>query len=142
MPEVDISVVGDKKLEKKFRRLALKDQKKVTRKAMRDGAKRAKGRIVDNIKADDLIDSGNMLNAFQKTKIRSQTGKSRSIIRIGPLMPTRDELNIDANDKFYYPAALEKRFRFMKNAIDKFRVSEIKQIGRDIGLGIQRLAKR
>ena len=141
MPDIDISVLGDKELERRFKRYPIQTQKKVLRPALRKGAKRSKNRIVDNIKADDLIYSGNMLTAFSKTKIRSQSS-SRNLIRIGPVLPTRDEFKISATDKFFYPAVLEKRFHFMRNAIDKFKNQEYRELARDIGAGLKGLLKQ
>ena len=41
MPDIDISVLGDKELERRFKRYPIQTQKKVLRPALRKGAKRS-----------------------------------------------------------------------------------------------------
>jgi HK97 gp10 family phage protein len=144
---VDISILGDKDLERKLSRIADKGQRKVVRAAMRKAATRARKRIVQNIQREGLIDTGRMMQAFKKTKIASASN-NRNMIRIGPRLPTRSELGIDADAKGYYPTALEFGYAlrpatpFIRPAIDDHKDDEIKAIGSDIGKGIEREVRR
>lgn len=140
MPTISLS--GDKELNRVFKRLEAKTQKKIVRKAIRNGAKRAKARIVSNIKSRGLIKSGRMLSGFERAKIRSASRNPRKTIRIGPELPSRADLNIDPADKSYYPYALEKRKPFIRPAIDDHLNSEFRTIGREIGSGIESEASR
>jgi HK97 gp10 family phage protein len=144
---VDISILGDKLLEKKLSGLADKGQRKVVRAAMRKAATRARKRIVQNIQREGLAKTGTMMQAFKKTKIKSASN-NRNMIRIGPELPTRAALGIDADAKGYYPIALEYGYArrpatpFIRPAIDNHKDEEFKIIGRDIGKGIEREARR
>jgi len=143
---VDISILGDKDLERKLSRIADKGQRKVVRAAIRKAATRARKRIVQNIQREGLVDTGRMMQAFKKTKIVSASN-NRNMIRVGPRLPTRSELGIDADAKGYYPTALEFGYAlrpatpFIRPAIDEHKDEEIKVIGSDIGKGIEREAR-
>ena len=147
MPAVDISFLGDKELEKNLEKLVDKTQKKIARQAIRKGAKRTQKRIVANIERLGLVDSGVLLNAYKNAKIRSGSNKS-SFIRIGPVNPTREELGISPDDKYYYPFAVEfghkgaKAKPFIRPAVDEHYRDEVIEIGKDIGKGIEREAKK
>lgn len=135
---VDISMLGMPELERKFRKMILKDQKAVTRSALRKSSTRNKKKVVANIKLLGLIDTGTMYNAFRSAKNVSQSNH-RQIIRIGVPLPYRKDLNIDPDDKFYYPTALEYGgHSFIRTAVDNGKDSEIRQIGNDIGKGIEK----
>jgi len=144
--QVDISMIGDEVLQRRLSNLVGKTQKKIVRQALRKEAKETKKRIVSNIKILGLIDSGTMLQAYQNTKVRSTS--KRNFIRLGPENPKRDELGIRANDKYYYPYAVEfghagaKAHPFIRPAVDEYKTSSIKSIGRDIGSGIEREGRK
>ncbi len=135
-------MIGDKELMEKLQSQLPRVAKKITRKALRQGAKRAASRIVANIKKHDLVNTRNMLNAFERVKIRSSSRNPRKLIRIGPELPSREELDIDPDDEFYYPMAVEKNIPFMKPAIDDHKNAEFREIGREIGAGIERESKK
>jgi len=100
MAAIDISIFGDKKLEKQFKKLDLKLQKKTIKKALRDSAK-----IVKNTaKARVGVRSGKLKKSL---KVRTEKGLKRGQFGIVVVTGTREELNIDADDKYYYPAAVE-----------------------------------
>lgn len=96
---IDISILGDKKLTASFNKLALKTQKKFTRKALRAGAKV----VQQEYKARVPVDTGRL-----KRGIKVRAGKrSRRGISINIETPTRDKLGIEADDPYYYPAIIE-----------------------------------
>lgn len=144
---IDISVTGDKELQRILNRLPDKLQKKIARNAIRKSAKRARDRIVANIRKLNLIKTGRLLAAFEYAPIRSQSSTPRSLIRIGVGFPYREQLGISPDDKYFYPAALEfghpraPAYPFMRPAIDEHKQEEFATIGKDIGEGVIRAAK-
>jgi HK97 gp10 family phage protein len=144
MPVVNLRATGFDALEKRLHRVADKVQKTIVRGALRKEAKRASGRIAANITRLDLIDSGGMLMAFERAAIASTSKKG--FIRVGPKMPTREDLAIDADDPAYYPFAVEyghvgaPAHPFIRPAIDEHKDQSYKDIGEDIGKGIEREA--
>lgn len=145
---INISMLGDKELEKKLTRLADKAQKKIVRKPIRDASKRAKKRIINNIHKENLIDKGNLLAAFSKAKIRSASSNPRKLIRIGVEMPDRSALGISDSAKGYYPTVLEygsensKARPYIRPAIDEHINKERIIIGKQIGTGIENEFKK
>lgn len=148
MTAVNIGMIGDKALQRKLGRMVDRAQKKIVRSAIRKGAKRTHERIIQNIRRKDLIDSGDMLAAFQKTKIKSQSRKPRALIRIGPVWPERSDLGIHANDKYYYPMAVEfghgnvPAKPFVRPAINDHKDDERRAIAGDIRTGIMAEARK
>jgi HK97 gp10 family phage protein len=146
MSVVNITVFGDRDLERKLGKLVDRVQKTIVRQAIRKEAKKTKDRIVANIQRIDLIDTGTMVNAFQRSKIKAGSN-NRKIIRIGPEWPTRSELGIAPDDKFYYPTAVEyghpgaPAYPFVRPAVHEHKDRSITAIGNDIRDGIERAAK-
>lgn len=146
MPAVDLRILGDKELERAMNKLAAKTQKKVVRGALRKEATQTKKRVVANIGRLNLVDSGVMMGAFSKAKIRS-AGK-KTLIRIGVVAPERAALGIHASDKYYYPNAVEFGHDlaapkpFQRPAIDEHRGAAIARIARNIGAGIKKEARK
>lgn len=145
---IDISMVGDKALQKKFKRLEGVAQKRVIRKALRASAKRIKARVVAKVSGDPVgVQTGRYRQAIKAGKVKA-IPRSRGRIGLGIAMPLRSELGISPDDKHYFPAALEygsdtapARPHF-RPAVDEHKTEELRQIGRDIGDGIEREAKR
>lgn len=145
---IDISMIGDKALEKKFRRLEDKVQKRIVRKALRASAKRFKARVIENVSGFPVgVRTGRYRAAIKAGKVKA-IPRSRGRIGVGIPMPLRSELGISPDDKHYFPAALEygsdtapARPHF-RPAVDEHKSEELRQIGRDIGDGIEREAKR
>lgn len=147
MPMIDISLLGDRALERELARLPRVVQRRVVARAIRAAAYRVRSRIVANIDAGDLILSGRMRAAFSRAKVRQQS-HIRALIRIGPIWPTRAELGIAADDPWYYPTAVEfghsraPAHPFVVPAVDENRSEEIAILRREIGAGIKREAAR
>lgn len=143
---VDISMLGNRELERKLQKLSNQVQKKVVRPALRKEAKRAKDRVVSNIQTKGLVKTGKMLSAFQGSKIKAASRKN--FIRLGIENPTRQALGISPDDKFYYPYAVEfghpgaSPKPFIRPAIDDHKTKSISDIGRDIGSGIEREGRK
>lgn len=146
MPEIDIRMLGDLELDKILKRLPIAAQKKLVRQSLRSEAKEVKARIVQNIFKLNLIKTGVMLAAYQKAKVKSQG--NRNLIRLGVENPTRDDLGINPEDKFYYPYAVEfgggngPPKPFIRPAINDHKDKSIIDIGRDLGNRIEREARK
>lgn len=144
---VDIKILGRRDLERQMKKLVDKTQKKIVRQAIRAAAKRAKDRIVRNIRNEDLVLHHFMLAGFYNAKIKSSSRKPRELIRMGPEWPTRDQLGIAADDKYYYPMAVEMGHNnvpahpFVRPAMDEHRASELREMSGDIAKGILRESK-
>lgn len=100
---VDISLLGDKKLARTFARLPGSVQKKLTRKALRDGAK-----II--LRRARIYASGISKLLGRKLKVRALKRKDRSIFGAVVLTPTKAELGIPEDAKGYWPAHVELGF--------------------------------
>lgn len=147
-PVVDISMVGDKEVERMFAQLPDASQKKVVRPAFRKSAKRTKARIVTNLSGHPVTpQSGKLLAAMKRVKIRAMK-RSRARVGVVVPLPTREEVGISPEDKHYYPAAVEYGHsrapakRFIRNAVNDHEADELRMIGTDIGKGIEREARR
>ena len=152
VPKVDISMLGDKELQRKLNRLTGPKAKTVVRSAIRKSAKRAQRRMVANLSGNPVgVDSGRLLAAIKGAKVANAS--SRGTLYYGVPLPTREQLGIPKKDRGgkkagYYPVILEygtSRMAarpWMRPAIDDTADSEKAQIGRDIGKGIERLARK
>lgn len=134
---VDISVLGDKSLERKLGRLTDKTQKRLVRKALRRSGKRIWNRVLLN--ASGVVineDTGALVNALEETKPVSRS--SRGVLEIGFKWPTRAALGIPPTAKGYYPTALEYGTRkrpprpFVRRAVNANMDREIERIRREL----------
>lgn len=125
---VDLSVLGDRKLDRALRRLEIRVQKKIVRAVFREHArKRIRPRIVANLSGSPVgVDTGLLREAFSKAKIRASSRRPQELVRIGVVWPTRDELQIPADAKAYYPTAVEyghsgaPAYPYLRPAIDRY----------------------
>lgn len=139
--DFDISLFGDKQLQKKFKGLEKKIQKKILSKALRNAAKVVQA----SAKSKVPVDTGNLKRNIivRKEKLKASKGIG-IVVTIG----SRAKLGIDANDKSFYPAAVELGTKnksaqpYLRPAIQENRSRLIQQIGRELGKGIERLAKQ
>lgn len=145
----DISMTGDKALGEMFGKLPEKMQKKVARKAMKNAAEQIRTRLLINLSGRVLQEqTGELVSAFETAKVTTRLNKDGVVS--GVKLPERSKLGISAGEKWYYPMALEyggvrngKRFSahpFMRPAIDEQRDRLLRQIGKDIRVGITREA--
>ena len=96
---VSIDLVGDRKLQRAFSKLAGNVQKQYVRKALRAGAKE----IMPTVKARASVISPRLARGMKIRALR----RSRRRIGVRILTPTRDELGILAKDPHFWPAAQE-----------------------------------
>ena len=153
VPKVDISMLGDKELQRKLNRLTGPRAKAVVRQAIRKSVKRAQKRMVAKLSGAPVnVDTGRLRAAIGSNKI--ENASSRYVVYLGVPMPTREELGIAPSEKGYYPYSLEfgyvhgltgekiRAYPWIRPSIDETEDSEKAQIGRDIGKGIERLARK
>ena len=150
-PVFDISVLGDKQLEKALAALHPRLQKKVGRQAIKASAKRAKAKAIAFIP----VDTGRYRAAMEASPVKS-LGRSRVFIGWGPDLPERHLLGLSTKNKDpetgkrigYYPAFVEYGTRTMRaqapirRATNMIMKTEQRQIGVDIGKGIKREWKK
>lgn len=137
---VNISVLGDRALERKLSRLKAATQKKIVRKALRAAAKP----IRDDAKANAPVDEGDLRKNIKVRAMRRSRVRLGVIVRTG----TRDEMGIPADSNWYYPAIVEYGYDdvpanpYLRNALDKNRQQALRTMGAEISSGIDREARR
>lgn len=144
----DISMLGDEQLQKKLHRLTTTGQRRVVSSAIRKAGKRVHASVLQKLQGNPVkIRTGKLLAGMRQMRpIAGPTKRGR--IRWDIPMPYRELLEIDPGDKHYYPAAVEYGLdnvpphSYIRSTIDEDRAQEFAQIGRDIGVGIIREAKK
>lgn len=146
--EVSIAFLGDKDLQRQLNRLEKRSATKVVTQALRASAKRTKTRLIQNLSGDPVgVRTGELRRAFQGAKIRAGK-RRRGLIRLGIVVPSRDELGISASDPHFYPYAVEyghgavQARPYIRPAVDEHYDAEIAAIGRDIGKRITKAARK
>lgn len=123
---VDISMTGDKALQKKLKRLEFNLQKKI----VRNSISRAILPVRDKAKSLVPVDSG-LLRQSIKRKRSSRRGVASARIVTG----TQVELGIPLDAKGYYPAAIEygtskqPARSYLRAALSSLRTHVIKKTG-------------
>ena len=155
-PFVDISVLGDKALEKKLAALENKHQAAAVRSAFGKSGTRLKKAIVAAAPVRSDYEGkghppGMLKAALKATKLKSFS-KFGLIRRFWPL-PVRELLGIGPKEKHYWPAAVEYGHRrkgggrvppkaYIRGTVNRFQDAEIKRIGQDIGRWIEKKAAK
>lgn len=106
---INITLVGDKELEKALARLPQKLQKLVVTQAMMPGAELIRRTAMGLINIGPAKVKGGHLRDFLHIKTMSKKGFLGVQVRTG----TRRELGISSKDRYYYPAAVELGTDFM-----------------------------
>ncbi len=99
----DISVVGDKRLQRRMRGLTPKIQGKVLRPALRKTAKVA----LAPIKAAAPRRTGALAKGLKVRAVKGKRSRGGRRVGVGIHTPPRDKLGISPDDPYYYPAAIE-----------------------------------
>lgn len=145
-PLIDITVLGDKQLEKALAAMPAALQKKAVRPALREQAKRERGYIIENLSGKKVSpDTGAWLAGMKHAKIRALK-RSRTMMGYRVSYPTREELGIGPTDKYFYPAAVEyghtgnrgtvQAFRVVRDAVDEHARGDFPKIARRIRRGV------
>ena len=137
MADIDISILGDKKLQRQLIGLVPKLQKR----AFKDAAKRALVSVLADARRRVPVKSGRLKRSL---KIKPLKGGIGAIVSTG----TRKALRIDANDPYYYPAAIEYGTKgkdarpFLRPALLNRTEEVLRIFGRELGPAIERAAKK
>lgn len=130
---IDITMFGDKELQRKLDRLPSKLQKRVVKGA----AKKAAEPILAAAKARAPVRTGRHRDSM---KITTKSGRKEIGAQI--VTGTRKQLKIPADAKGYYPAAQEfGPHPHIRPALDAQRGAAIRIFGRELGPGIEREAR-
>lgn len=98
---IDISMLGDKKLQRDLNRLGVKIGKKILRQAMRAEQKTT----ASLIKQKAPVDTGAHRDHI---RVAAAKGQRRGYFGITIRTGTREELGIPQSDRGYYPIVLER----------------------------------
>ena len=144
---VDISLLGDKALSKKLRRLETKVQKKIVRKALRAGARPILASAKALVPYSEGLRRRSGKHLRDTLKLRAlKARKGRFGVQV--LTGTREELGIAANESGYYPLSLEygggnaPAQPYLRPALDMNRVRSTRIVHYTIRRGILQEARR
>lgn len=141
---IDISITGDKKLQRQLGKLDFALQRKIVRAA----ARKAMAPVRDRAKSYVPRETGELQKSI---KIRSRT--RRGISRIQVVTGTREQLGIDSNTPGYYPAAVEFGYTstggkqiaarpFLRRALGELKQVVITHFGAMVAAGIKAQVKK
>ena len=149
-PAVDITLLGDKSLERMLAALPRVSQKKAVRPALRACAKRLKADLLANISGPIIeIRTGRYRSAMVAERVHALK-RIRGLIGVAFDMPTRVALGISPEDKHYYPFALEygdSRRGLppkapIRRTVDEHKDVELRRIGTAVGKDIEKQARK
>lgn len=122
---IDIELLGDKALAKRFRRLEYRAQARIFRPAVREACRPllALARILVPVRTGNLKKS---------LKLRVASG-IRNAVGMRLETGTREDLGIDKDDKYFYPTVVEyKQQSYLRAAIDDDPDGTRRRIGQGI----------
>lgn len=96
---IDISQLGDARLQKRLDQLDKRVQKAIVRRGLRKAAKD----VLDSARANVAVDTGALRDGLAVKAVKPKRG----VFGLQVATPTRAELGIDAEAKGFYPAVLE-----------------------------------
>lgn len=99
-PNFDIRLLGDEELTRNLKRLDHEIQKKIAKRALREGAKP----MLETAKSLVPVRTGRLRDSL---KIKSYTASRGGYITADVKPGKREELGISKDDKHYYPSVLE-----------------------------------
>lgn len=143
---IDISVLGDKALVKKLNKLPGRVQKKVVRQAMRKAGKPILTEIKQAIGAIRV--TGVHTDLLRKNMKLKSVKRSRTQVGVIIVTPERNVLGINESGKSYWPANIELGTSktpaqpFIRDTVDRNRVTAMATIQRELGAGITREAMK
>lgn len=141
---VDISVLGDKVLSRRFNALASKMQAKILKKTFRVIAKDIKASANSRIPIGPSKEKGRHLKGALKVRVPK---KKKGLVSIEVQTPQREVIGVSPDDEFYYPSALElgsKKQReesFLRVGLDENRGAGLNKIKNAIRDGIKNASK-
>jgi len=146
---IDISMLGDKALARKLKRLEQKDAKKVVRDALKSEAKIVKRDVIAKVRSSAQSGPPSVhryREAIGKSKVKDL--RSRSLIGYAMWFPDRATLGIDPKDKHFFPAAFEyghgsvPAVPIFRPSIDEAKERRLSRITKSIRRNMERMAAR
>ena len=144
---VELILNGELRLLRLFKALPDRMRKKAISGPVREEAKKARLRIVGKITSEHLVVTGTYREAWRRTPVK-KSSRTRAIVRLGPIWPHRDTLDVMKGDKWYYPAAIEyghtgksgtvKPYPHARPAIDDTIDTNRRRLINDIRNGIEK----
>lgn len=137
---VDINMLGDKQLVKDLAKFDQKNQRRIARAALKKGA----APTLDLARQLVPVDRGKLKAALAIKPARGKRNRIGVEINTG----TREQLEIEPDDKFYYPSVVEYGSRnmpakpFMRPAFDRTKDEALTIVGDEMGKNIVRTLKR
>jgi len=98
---VDISLIGNKQMQRKLRRLGKLIQKKIVKKALREGARP----VLKSAQANAPVDTGLLKRSLKLRVLKTKRGGD--VFGVGVMTGSRDQLDIAPDDPYYSPTAVE-----------------------------------
>ncbi len=132
---IDIRLLGDNQLQRRFRRLPEKMQKQALRPALRKSATRIKKQITPQIP----VDTGELKKVFKGLRTTTQT--RRGVIK-GAIPQPSDARNAIALNVLEYGKANQPAKAIIRRTTDRMADEELKKIGDELGRKITELASR
>lgn len=156
-PLVDISILGDKVLERKLAALAGPKQNRATGRSLKKSATRLKRATVAKVSGGFFKEpTGNLLGALKDTKtkqIKARSARRHGIVGAVWLWPTRAALGLP-QDGGYYPTALEYGYihaksgthipakSYIRSTVNQNTSKEHAFLRREIGTQIERTFRK
>lgn len=133
--KVDISVLGDKEVQRHLERINIAMQKKIVKGALRKAAKPvlATARVL----CHEL--SGKLKRSLKIKAMRQRRGRFGTLISTG----TREQLGIPADEKYFYPAAVEyghdnvPAHSYLREAVDRNSAQTFATIASEVESGLR-----
>lgn len=139
---IDVTLLGDKELQRKLNHLARNVQRKVVRISM----KKAGNEILrPAIVAAVPVKTGALKAAMAKEQFKVLSGR-RTGVKLA--MPPRDRLAMDPNDKYYYPTHVEyghgnvPPHSYIRKPVDANANQWRNRVGQFMGTAIETEAKK
>lgn len=136
---IDISIIGNKKLQSRIKRLDFAIQKKIVRQSIN----RAMLPVRDRAKQYVPVDTGRLRDSIKRVS-RTRRGKSSARVVTG----TKQQLGIPSSAKGYYPAAIEYGSRyqqaqsFLRRAMTELKSATLDKTGEFIDQYIRKELRR
>ncbi len=128
----NITMLGDKKLAKDLKRLEIKMQKRIVKKAINRGAIMLRNAVRA---AAPVGKTGNLKKYIHKITFSS----ARSGLLGARVQPgKREQMGIAASDPYYYPAIVEYKFKsYLRATLDTLRNTILEKVRQEIKRGVE-----
>lgn len=127
---LDVSILGERELQKKLQRVEIAMQRRIVKKAMLEGAEI----VLRLARLFVPVRTGKLRDSLRKRALTGVRGAVGARVETG----TRDKLGIAKDDPFFYPAIVEyKHQSYLRRAVDEDPETVKRVIARHIRAGIE-----